>query len=507
MSQSAQAGGLAGRSLPRDFVANLLGKAWAVAAVYLFVPLYIGRLGVEAYGLIAFNAVALAVLVLADVGLSAAMTRQAARVRDTSVLAGQLRVVESVLLAAVGAAGAALALAAPFIAGRWLGEVRELPLDDVITSLRLMALGLVPQVAVSLYFGILMGRQRQVAANAWNAAFIFVRSALVLLPLAWRPDVTVYFAWQALASWVFFGLFRRAALREIGEEITLAPRDWAAMRELSVYAGGMFTMGLLSAATAQLDRVVVSALRPLQEFSFYALAATLAQVPTLLAVPISASLLPRLTALVANGSEPEARRLYERGSYVVASLAGASGAAVILFSSDLLHIWLRGAAFPSLLPTVAALLAVGGVALALQLMPFQLSLAHGHTATNIRVGVAVLALAIPSQWFLTSRFGLLGAALPWLIVGLVGSVYLGVRLNQRFRATPAADWFALCCGVPLAVSASTLGLGRGLANAISAGPLAAVMVAGLSAAVALGGCYAVSGRTLALVARRTELAR
>ena len=494
--------GPTGRALQWDLAANLLGKTWAVAAVYLFVPQYVARLGVEAYGLIAFNAVALAALVLADAGLSATMTRQAARERDLSVLAAQLRVVERVLLGVVGLGGLLLATLAPILADRWIGEARTLPPQQVLWSLRLMALGLVPQVAISLYLGVLMGRQRQVAANAWNAAFILVRSGLVLLPLAWRPEITVYFAWQAFASWTFLGLFRAVALRELGGAATPAARDWGALRELSVYASGMFAMGLISAVTTQLDRVVVSMLRPLGEFSLYALAATVAQVPTLIAVPVAATLLPRLTAAVAEGGVGAARPLYERGSFVIASLAGAAGASVILFAHELIALWLRDAALSPLVPQVTALLAVGGVALALQLMPFQLSLAHGHTATNIRLGLGVLAVAVPLQWVLTVRYGIVGAAIPWVCSGVFGAIFLGVRLNRLLRSTPADTWFLICCALPLTICAAILGVGRGVANVLHAGPFAAVGVATASGLLALAACWAVSGQALAFVARR-----
>jgi O-antigen/teichoic acid export membrane protein len=46
----------------RNIVANMIGRAWGVLSVYLFIPLYLKFLGIEAFGLVGFYSTLLGVL-------------------------------------------------------------------------------------------------------------------------------------------------------------------------------------------------------------------------------------------------------------------------------------------------------------------------------------------------------------------------------------------------------------------------------------------------------------
>ncbi len=490
MAQAADPA-LSGSKLRANIVANYLGKLWSVASIYLFVPLYIQALGMSAYGLIAFHGVALAILFVADAGLSAAFSRQAARVNNRAELLNQLKSTETLLFAALIVGGALMMAAAPWVARHWLKPSADVPEETVILCLRLMPLALVPQVAMSLYMGGLMGRQRQVAANGWQSAFTAARAAGVLLPLAWRPELSTFFAWQVACGWCFLVMVRHALHRDIagGHQASSGHFSWDSVRVMGGYAAGMFAMALISGLNTQLDRLVVSRLRPLEEFALYSLAATLAQIPTMITAPVSAALLPRLTQLVEAGDNIGLRRLYRLGTLAIAALATASAGLIALFANELLALWLPGQALPDHIGAVVAVLALGGLLLALQLMPFQLSLAHGHNATNVKLGLATLVVSVPLQVFLTLQFGLVGAAVPWALVGLVGFVFLGIALNRRFQSGTLRHWFlslnllpALTCLLPLLV-AQALAKSQAWSTwtACAAGAVAALLGLGVSA--------------------------
>ena len=57
--------------LLKNIIANIAGKVWTFVSIYLFIPLYVKILGVEAYAVIAFYATLQTFLTLADVGLTA----------------------------------------------------------------------------------------------------------------------------------------------------------------------------------------------------------------------------------------------------------------------------------------------------------------------------------------------------------------------------------------------------------------------------------------------------
>ena len=60
-------------------IANMIARIWGFISVYLFVPLYLKFLGIEAYGLVGFYSTMLGVLAFADLGFTATLNREMAR--------------------------------------------------------------------------------------------------------------------------------------------------------------------------------------------------------------------------------------------------------------------------------------------------------------------------------------------------------------------------------------------------------------------------------------------
>lgn len=481
-------------NLRLNVVANYGGKFWSIASVYIFLPVYVRLLGMDAYGLIAFNAIALALIFIADAGLSSSFAREAAKGQRGQELLDVLISVERVLLAILIVIGATFAFLAPVIADHWLESVGALDRSVVIQSLQLMPLAIIPQIAMSLYFGGLMGLERHVTANLLSTAFSVIRSGCVLIPIYFIADVRVFFVWQAIASIVLVLFMRATLLRHIraGYEHALAsaPRIYgrfsvAALKKIRNYALGMLGMSIVAGLNTQLDKLVVSKMLPLTEFALYSLVSTLAQIPYILTLPIATALLPRFTNLLETNRNSELTRLYRSSTYYIASIGTISGVALILFVGDVMALWLQGQPIDDVTVSAARLLALGGVLLTLQLAPFQLSLAHGHNATNVRLGVTMLLVSVPIQIFLTSRYGLLGAAVPWLIMNALAFTYLGATLNSRFLVVSPRVYFMSDTLPAVGVGVITLGTARLLVVAFDGGALNNCIVAALASLAAL----------------------
>jgi len=62
-----------------NIIANYAGSFWTALMSLIFVPLYVHFMGIESYGLVGVFASLLAIFGLLDMGLSATMTREMAR--------------------------------------------------------------------------------------------------------------------------------------------------------------------------------------------------------------------------------------------------------------------------------------------------------------------------------------------------------------------------------------------------------------------------------------------
>lgn len=470
-----------------NIAANYSAKLWGIASVYLFIPIYIKLLGVPAYGLIAFYAVALAVLFVTESGISATFGREAAREKDVRRLVDLLASMEFVLFAILGAVGTAFFLSAELIATRWLNTGNTVGTGVAVDSIRWMSIALVPQIAMALYVGGLMGLQKQVTANLLTVSFGVARSALVILPIFLFRDVRVFFAWQAIVSWLFV-LVMRGNLR-----LALSAAFWKSgvwsfklLRPLLGYACGMFAMALIAGINNQIDRLVVSKLLSLEDFSFYSLTAMLAQIPVILTTPIAMAVSPKLTGFAHDGNKAKLLETYEGFSVAIAAIGSAAAFGLFFFGDQIIAIWLHGQQTPQYMVPVLKTLAIGSLFLTLQLAPYYVSMAHGHTRTNVQLGLAALIFTVPAQIYLTHHYGVTGSSITWIVINIFAFFYLGVRLNYRFNSDGVARWFLRCTVPPVAVSFGLFYIGHKFVTITHISGFSALGVAAIVGFASLG---------------------
>lgn len=466
-------------SLKRNVVANLLGRSYAMGSVYLFVPFYVATLGVEQYGIIAFYAILLTIGSLADVGLSATFSREAARVGGGRDLRDLLATMERVLLGIALLFALAVILGADLIARYWLNGNVTLGSDEIATSLRLMALMIAPQLGISLYTAGLLGLERQASANAMQAAFVTMRGGLIIPLLYWQSSLTLFFSWQLGVTILFFVIARGMLLRGMGfGALGLGRAALSTLRPVIPFASGMFGITLLAAANTQIDKLVVSKMFSIAEFSHYSLASTLAQLPSVVVGPMLVALLPRFTALNEAGKGEEVSRLYDSYNAIIALLSTIGAAGLMLFAGDVLRVWLgRAAHIPPYLETLVRYLACGGLFLSLASTPFYLGLSHGHNRTSMVLNTLVLLVTVPLLLVATARLGLIGAAIPWVVLNAAAFLVLSIAINRRFYVGSITAWLFKFTLLPVLLGVLIVVAARLAANALASTPLIACLVA------------------------------
>lgn len=462
-------------SLGKNIAANFVGRAYALGATYLFVPFYIRILWVEAYGLIAFYAVLLAVSAVADVGLSATFSRQAAEKGESAKLADLLGTAERILFGGIAVIALGVIASAGWLAQHWFQASSQLPPEEMIRPLRLMAALLVPQMLFTLYSAGLLGLQRQVAANVLQAVLITFRAGLVTLLILWRPDLDVFFAWQAGVTLVLAISARVVLLRAMGQKPAAPLRfSWASVRPHLGYAAGMVAVTAISTINTQLDKILISRMFSIAEFGYYSIASTLAQLPYAVVLPIGVAFFPKLVAHVADRDAGLAGT-YRQYAQFVAFAGALVSLGLALFAPEILRIWLDAPVAP-LLPPLVATLAIGTFLLCLNAPPYYLCLARGRSWTVVAVSLATLLLSVPALLGGLHYFGMRGGALAWVLLNfvslvlLVGAVeFAGLGSFARIMIR-AAVGSACIAGVPLVA-------GRWLATGAGLGPLSTMALA------------------------------
>ena len=435
----------------KNIVANYIGKGWSVVALYLFVPAYLHFLGIEAYGLVGFYAVLLGVLAFADMGLTATLSREMARLSGTKDSEEEMRhLVRTIEVVYLGIAALIafliLVLAGP-IAHRWLNS-SSLPISSIERSIRLMGFAVVFQLSSQMYLGGLLGLQRQVLANSILVLTGLVRSggaALVLWLIS--PTIEAFFLWQVLSSVLSLLLFRQSLWANLPGKYLGVRRRLSLLEGAMRYSIGMAMISFNSIILMQMDKITISKMLSLEALGYYSLASTLAQAPLSLSAPISIAVFPHLTQLMTAGEEPELARVYHRANQLVAATVFPIGLTLAVFSREVLWLWTQSSQTADNVHLVASLLMVGSVALAVQVIPFRLALAAAWTRLPIYLGSCAVILIVPLLIFLIQRYGMVGAGISWIALNSAVGLGLIFLLHRRILKGHAARWF-LCDMAP-----------------------------------------------------------
>jgi O-antigen/teichoic acid export membrane protein len=450
----------------RNVVANLIGRAWGVLSVYLFLPFYVRFLGVEAYGVVGFYAVLQGVMIIADLGLTATLNREMARLvaadAEPRALRDTVRTIETLYVAASLVLGATVVLLAPLIAHRWL-SVHVLATSELETAVRLMGVALAFQLPTGLYVGGLLGLERQVLANALQVGWGVLRSAGSVLVL-WQvsPTLEAFFWWNLVANAVYFFALRLAVWSSLPGAPESARWRLDVLRGVWHYAGGMALMALLSTILIQMDKLVVSRLLPLEAFGYYAIAWSLSQGALVLASPVANAMFPRLTAMATTGRGDPLRRTYHLACQLVAVLALPVGLTLAVFARQVLLVWTGSPQVADHAWAAGTLLTVGSMALAIQIVPYNLALAHGWVKLNIGLALASLAIALPVLVLLVSRYGMVGGAATWLLINVGSTVPFILLLHRRLLPGATLRWVLVDVLRPLAAAAVCVAVARWL---------------------------------------------
>lgn len=441
-------------SLNRNIFVNYAGRAYSVGALYLFIPFYVSILGVEAYGIIAFYTILVTFTAVADAGLSVAFSREVARGAERPRLMSLLTTIEGCLLAATLVIALSVFFTAEWIAGHWLKPGGRIAVEEIATCVRLMAVSLPAQLLISLYSAGLYGGKSQSAVNALQAGYTTIRSGAVIAVLWWSPSVVSFFIWHLVTTVVFAIVFRAALLRAFGAQAWAFGRfSVRTLAPVLAFAGGMLTISMISMVNTQLDKIVVSKLFSIEQFGFYTLAGSLAQLPVAGTTPIAIALSPAITSLIASGATGRAGELYEDYSSVIAFLGSLGAFGLVFYAGDVLALWLAGASIPPEVTDVAVILVLGGLFLCLQLTPYYLGLAHGDNGVIARLVALTLIVSVPAVYLGATLYGLRGAAVPWLILNAVNFFVLSAVINGRHHVGGHRRWLLRFVGLPVIVAA------------------------------------------------------
>jgi len=425
MSQSAPIPHL---SLRRNALWNLTGSALPMLAGVALIPYTLNYLGSEAFGVLTLVWGLIGYFSLFDFGVGRALTFQLSRLVATGAESDVGPVLRAGLLltAVAGLAGMVLVgLLSPYLAGHWL-KISHALQDDAQMAFLIAAVGVLPTTLASGLRGAMEGLDRFAASNLGRIA---MGTWMFAVP-AWSvhmhgPSLGMIALYLVLGRCLLLALMvfqLRGQLLSIGSVLGKLH-----FQGLWNYGFWVTVTGIVGPLMVYGDRFFVSAAVGADQLSLYAIPQEALLRLLLIPMALTGALLPRLAAMDAAQAAHAYRLTYRRVglSMLVISMLAAAMAVPVL------TIWISAPFARDALPVVLVF-CIGIWVNSLASVPFILLQAKGNPRLTAVFHLVELVLYFLVLWLLSSRWGLLGAALAWLARVTLDWVLLHLAVRRLY---------------------------------------------------------------------------
>jgi O-antigen/teichoic acid export membrane protein len=448
--------GLSISTLKKNLAASFVGNGWTALMAVVLVPLYIKFLGLEAWGLIGIFASLQAICALLDLGLSATLTREMARLSVREEKGQEMRdltrTLELIYWGIAAVIGISVFALAPLIAHHWV-QANQLPRTTIQHAIRVIGLAICLQWPFGLYSGGLLGLQRQVLLSCINVGIATLRGVGAILIL-WTVSSTLqaFFLWQVAVNLLQTCLAGLFLWRSLPKTETDAHFQSKLLRDTWRFAAGISGITVMSVILTQMDKVILSRLLSLEMFGYYILAGAVATSIYLLVLPVFSALYPRFTQLVSLGDEEGLRELYHHSCQLMSVLILPVSIVMAFFSKEILFLWTGDLKIVEHTHLILSILAAGTALNSLMHLPYALQLAHGWTKLSLYTTIVAVLLLTPLIIQMTSLYGAVGAASVWVIFNGALVVIVIQLMHRRLQKGEQWRWYFEDVGLPLAVS-------------------------------------------------------
>ena len=434
-------------SLSNNILANYASQIYVTLIGIVILPLYIKYMGAEAYGLVGFFAMLQMWFNLLDMGLTPTMARETARFRGgaTDALSYRrlVRALEGVFLTVALVGGGAMFLAAGSIARDWL-QVTQLPIDEVKTSVQLMAAIVAMRWMCGLYRGAISGSERLVWLGGYNsliATLRFVGVLLVLIFIGVTP--TIFFSFQfcvAVVELACLSFYAYRLLPVIPNDIRV-PCSWSPLKPVFKFSLTIAFTSSVWVLVTQTDKLVLSNLLPLADYGYFTLAVLVASGVMVISGPVSGAIMPRMAKLEAEGNHTDLICIYRQATQLVAVIAGAASVTVAFCAEPLLWAWTGDIVLAHQAAPILILYAIGNGILAVAAFPYYLQYAKGDLRLHLIGSAVFVVLLIPFIIWSASQYGGVGAGYVWLIMNLLSFIAWIPLVHRKFAPGLNLKWY------------------------------------------------------------------
>lgn len=400
--------------LLRHSVYNLLGLGLPLVVAVFTIPVLIKELGEARFGLLTLIWAVVSYFGLFDLGLGRALTQQLAVVlaKDEHERIGPLVGTATVIMVALGViAGVMMAAAASW----GVGLINAVPdQQEAVRAVYAMALAMPAIILTSGFRGILEARHAFGVINLIRLPMgLFTFLGPVAVVLYGQPRLDYIAAVLAAGRVLSCGVHAYYAWCELPR--TTGRIGWHSelLKPLCVSGGWLTVSNIISPFMGYVDRFVIGAIVSASAVAYYATPHELVTKLWIVPGALTAVLFPAFAAQMARRDQQTWALFAKAVHWLFVALLPVA-VTLALFANEILALWISPA-FALQSAVLLQIFAIGIFINCLAHVPFTLIQSAGSARLTALIHAAELPVFLAALWWLTSAYGVIGAAIAWLL--------------------------------------------------------------------------------------------
>ena len=419
-----------GRRLARNVFWNLLGAGAPLLVALVAIPMLIEGLGTARFGVLTLAWMVVGYFSLFDLGLGRALTKLVAeklgkgQVEEIPVLIWTA----IALMTALGVLGAVVVVAlSPWLVGGVLKIPAELQ-SETLTAFYLLAASVPIVIGTTGLRGILAAHQRFGLVNAVRiplGIFTFLGPVAVLPFSNSLVPVVAVLVIARLVSWCAYVVLCLHVEPALRQSVSM---HRAMVRPLINFGGWMTVTNIVGPLMVYLDRFLIGAMVSMSAVAYYATSYEVVTKLWIIPSALMGVLFPAFAAALVQ-DRARATRLFDRAvNYIFLSLFPVV-LIIVTLAREGLTLWL-GSEFAGNSSLVLQLLAVGVFLNSHAHVPFGLVQGAGRADLTAKLHLIELPFYLLILWWLLDVYGIVGAAIAWVLRVAVDTMFLFVMAHR-----------------------------------------------------------------------------
>lgn len=452
-----------GGLLARNAAINLVGQLLPVLVAVFAVPLLIGDMGSDRFGVLALAWIVTSYFSLFDFGLGRATTKFVAeyQARDQVEELPELiwsSTVFHVCLGLIG--GSVFALLTPWLSQRILNVPPNL-MSETTTSFYLLAVSVPLVVTTAALRGVLEALQRFDMINAIKIPASVINYLGPLPVLVFVDSLVAVVGLLVVSRGVVLVAHFLLTLRALPSLSSGFRFSAARMKPLVGFGGWLTVSGFVYPSMVAVDRFMIGALVSLSAVTLYVTPYEVVTKLTLFSASLLSVLFPAFSALAVS-REQRLRRLYDRAIKCIVALVAPIVGVLLAFAFELLSVWIAPEFAEGSAP-IARWLSIGVLFSILSHPPLTVLQGIGRADLTAKLQIVQLPVYVVLIWYMASNMGAVGVAIGWTIRSAVDAIILLVTADRMLPASEGEGGHGFGWSPPIVISIFLLlFLGAGL---------------------------------------------